>query len=88
MNSLPGLTETSGNLKMFKLNVYFQSEEVKLQMEFGPPPLFKTIDDATDWALTHLPLGATIEITDGRKTLRAQGYVGGKLQYVRKNRKL
>lgn len=49
------------------------NEEVALQFEFGPPPQFKTIDDASDWALTNLPYGVYIQIHDGRKQLRAKG---------------
>ncbi len=63
------------------------NEEVEFQMEFGgPPPKFKTIDDASDWALTHLPYGLAIEIRDGRKTLRAYGPNAGGLVIVRKKK--
>jgi hypothetical protein len=57
----------------FKLETDSTNEEVLLQWELAPPPLFKSIDDATDWALTNLPYGVFIKIYDGRKTLRAEG---------------
>lgn len=59
-----------------KLTCDSQMEEVRLQMEFGPPPTFTSIDEAEDWALTNLPVGVYIEVHDGRKTLRAAGCAG------------
>ena len=73
---------------MFKLTFdTVGNEEVELQMEFGLPPLFKTIDDASDWALQNLPYGLHIEIRDGRKTLRAYGPNAGGLVIVKKAKK-
>lgn len=56
------------------------NKEVQLQFELAPPPIFKSIDKAIDWALTNLPYGVYIELHDGRKTLRASGVVAGKVQ--------
>jgi len=46
----------------FKLSVPHDMDNTKvaLQFQFGPPPLFKTIDDAGDWALRNLPMGVFI----------------------------
>ena len=67
----------------FTLSTDSTNEEVLLQLEFGPPPTFKSIDDATDWALTNFPRGAYIKIHDGRKTLRAHGNVGCKIEIIK-----
>lgn len=55
------------------------NEEVALQFELAPPPIFKSVDKAVDWALTNLPYGVYIELHDGRGTLRANGNVAGKI---------
>lgn len=57
----------------FTLSTESTNKEVLLQLELDPPPLFDSIDDASDWALTNLPYGVFIKIYDGRKTLRAEG---------------
>ena len=65
----------------FKLSVPYDMDntEVALQFQFDPPPIFKTIDDAGDWALINLPRGIFIQIHDGRKKLRAEGTNGLRL---------
>lgn len=64
----------------FTLTTDSDSEELAFQLEMSPPPIFKSIDDATDWALTNFPYGVYIEIRDGRRTLRASGINAGKIE--------
>lgn len=67
----------------FTLSTNSQDEDVQWQLELAPPPTFKTIDDATDWALSNFPYGVWIEIHDGRGTLRARGSVAGKIEIIK-----
>lgn len=52
-----------------------------------PSPTFKTIDDASDWALGVLPYGTYIYIRDGRGTLRAHGFNSCKLKIEKRKKK-
>jgi len=59
-------------------------EEIELELERNPPPDFKTIQDAIEWAEKHFPMNAYFEVWGKSRRIWYQGYVkmrGGMNQY-------
>lgn len=61
---------------MFTLQVTTDNPEVRFQLAFDPPPKFKSVGVAHDWALTNLPRGEYVEILNKKGDVVAQGFVG------------
>lgn len=49
-------------------------EEIETTLEFGPPPDFKKVHDAIDWAETNMPMNVYFEVWGHRGRVWFSGY--------------